>query len=590
MVAEGKQLDISRLTTTMRQDRLALAKFRTNRTAMVREYMGNNWNDDGTGREVPVNMVALYANIMGRSLMPNNPRVILSTFDSNQRPAVKSMQQWDNDEIIRMALKNTLQRIVLDGLFSIGIGMVALATPGDAAMSGWKQKAGGVFVDRVSLDDFVFDTHAQDFRECAYMGHRIRVPLAVVHDSKMYGKYRKDVTAQYDRPYNIEGDERLQTLGRGIYGPTTQEIEDYVDLWIVHVKRHNVIVTLPDDGMSGPHPMKDGEALNETSWLGPDGGPYHILSYGIVPDNAMPLAPIQNLVDLHRALNNSYRKLIRQGQRQKGITFVQGVANEDGTRVMNANDGDIIKVENPQGVSVKDFGGPNQALTMLAQNLKDTFDFMAGGLSLMGGLAPGSKTLGQDKMLNENASQSVKAMQDTTVSFTSEILTAMNWYFWYDPHSTMVSQRPVGNTSITTRVTPQMRQGPMPEVQCDPYSLQHSTPEMRLGFLNQMVATVQPMMALLQQQGIFFDVNYWLKKAAEYGNSPDLGQMFTIRTPQPAQGSPDPSGGMGSSGPAETTRNYVRRSVGQDTPNNRQADLANSAAQGARQNEEANAA
>lgn len=582
---------MARLTTTMRQDRLALARFRTNRAMMVREYMGNNWNDDGTGREVPVNMVALYASIMGRNLMPNNPRCMLSTFDVRQKPAVKAMQLWDNDEIVRMDLKTTLQRIVLDGLFSIGIGMVALATPGDAAMTGWKQKAGGVFVDRVSLDDFVFDTHAQDFRECAYMGHRIRVPIAVVHDSKMYGKYRKDVTAQYDRPYNIEGDERLQTLGRGIYGPTTQEIEDYVDLWIVHVRRHNVIVTIPDDGMSGPHPMRNGEALNETPWLGPDSGPYHILSYGIVPDNAMPLAPIQNLVDLHRALNNCYRKLIRQGQRQKSITFSQGGANEDGSRTMNANDGDIIKVENPAGISVKDFGGPNQALTILAQNLKDSFDFMAGGLSLMGGLGPQSKTLGQDKMLNENSSQSVKAMQDTTVSFTSDVLTAMNWYWWYDPHSTMVSQQSIGGgASITTRVTPQMRQGPMPDVACDPYSLQHSTPQMRLAFLNQMVATVQPMMQLLQQQGIFFDVNFWLQKAAEYGDSPDLGQMFTIRTPHPAQGGADSSGGMGSPGPAETTRNYVRRSVGADTQGSRQSDMMNQAAQGAKQNEEANAA
>lgn len=575
----------------MRQDRLALARFRTNRTAMVREYMGNNWNDDGTGREVPVNLISLYASIMGRNLMPNNPRVLLSTFDQRQKPAVKAMQRWDNDTIIRMDLKNTLQRIVLDGLFSIGIGMVALATPGDAAMTGWRQKAGGVFVDRVSLDDFVFDTHAQDFRECAYMGHRVRVPLEVVHESKMYGKYRKDVTAQYDRPYNIEGDQRLQTLGRGIYGPTVQEIEDYVDLWIVHVRRHGVIVTIPDDGMSGPRAMPNGEALSEKAWLGPEMGPYHVLSYGVVPDNAMPLAPIQNLVDLHRATNNCFRKLIRQGQRQKGITFVQGQANDDGTRVMNANDGDIIKVDNPQGVSVKDFGGPNQALTLLAQSLKDTFDFMAGGLSLMGGLGPQSKTLGQDKMLNENSSQSVKYMQDTTVGFTSDVLTAMNWYWWYDPHSIMVSQDHIGGgMTVTTAVTPQMRQGPMPEVMCDPYSLQHDTPQGKLQFLNQMVATVQPMMALLQQQGIFFDINFWLQKVAEYGNSPDLGQMFTIRTPQPAQGGPDQSGAPSVGGPAETTRNYVRRSLGQDTQGNRQNDMMNMASAGARQNEEANAA
>ncbi len=358
----------------------------------------------------------------------------------------------------------------------------------------------------------------------------------------------------------------------------------------MHIRRHGVVVTIPDDGMSGPRTLPNGDALHEQKWLGPEKGPYHVLAYGVVPDNAMPSAPIQNLLDLHRATNNCFRKLIRQGQRQKGLTFVQGAANEDGSRVMNANDGDIIKVDNAAAVNVKDFGGPNQALTQLAENLKNTFDFMAGGLSLMGGLGPQSKTLGQDKMLNENSSHSVKDMQDVTIDFTSDILTAMNWYWWYDPISVRMAEEKLSSgTSIQTRITPQMRQGPMPDVACDPYSLQHSTPQMRLQFLNQIVASVQPMMQLLQQQGIFFDVNFWLQKVAEYGDAPDLGQMFTIRTPQPAQGGTDQSGSVSGS-PAETTRNYVRRSIGSDTQANQKSDMMNMAAAGARQNEEANAA
>lgn len=583
-------IDIPRLCTTMRQDRLDLQSFRVNRKNLVDEYRGNNWGS-GIGRERPLNMTALYASIMGRNLIAKNPRVMLSTFDVSQKPAVKAMQLWGNDQIVKMRLENTLKRIVFDGLFSIGIGMIGVATPADAAMLGWRQRAGACFVDRVSLDDFVFDTHAQDFSECAYMGHRIRVPLEVIRESKMYGPERKNLTAQNDKTYNLEGDERLAAIGRGIYGPTIQEIEDYVDLWVVHVRRHGVILTLADDDVTGAGYRGKKECLLEQKWIGREKGPYEILSYGIVLDNAMPLAPIQNLVDLDRALNNCYRKLTRQGQRQKSLTYVQGAANEDGSRTMNANDGDIVKVDNPQGISVKDFGGPNQGLYQLAVNLKDTFDFMAGGLSLMGGLGPQSKTLGQDKMLNENSSHSVKDMQDTTVNFTSEVLQAMFWYFWYDPQSTYTAEKPISGTglSVTSHVTPQMRRGPMPDVECDPYSLQHSTPQMRLQFLNQMVATVQPMMQLLQQQGIYFDVNFWLQKAAEYGDAPDLGQMFTIRAPQPAQGGSGQSGGMGASGPAETTRNYVRRSLGSDTGANRQSEGMNWAAQGAKQNEEANA-
>lgn len=584
----GRSVDIPRLCQAMRTDRIALQRFRSNRREMVREYLGNNWNDEGTGREVPMNLIALYAGIMTRALVPKNPRVLLSTFSVGQRPAVKGMQRWVNQQIVKMNFAETIKRIVLDALFSVGVCKVALATPADAANVGWRLKAGGVFAERVDLDDWVFDTHARDFDEVAYMGHRIRVPLLAIRDSQLYNsKARRLLMPQYDQPYNLDGDERISTLGRGLWGTTTEEIEDYVDLWEIYLPRHRLVITLADDQMTGAAGYGPGvnEALRVQNWLGPDRGPYRVLSYMTVPGNAMGKGPAQDLIDLHRADNNIYRKLIRQAHRFKENTFVYGEANEDGTRVMQSNDGDLIKVEQPDKIQTRSWGGPNEQLQMLASHLKDQFDFMAGGLSLMGGLAPQSKTLGQDKMLNENSSHQVQDMQQSTIGFVSEVLECMNWFFWYDPNTVQRSEIPLGGSgrSMTTQVRPADRVGPMPDVSVDPYSMLHQSPQERLAFLNQTVEMITPMMPLLQQQGIFFDVNTWMRKISEYGDSPDLTQMFSLREPIQQSSGGQGGGDQMNSMPGNTTRNYNRRSIGMDTPANRQNDMQNALRQSSSQ-------
>jgi len=79
------------------------------------------------------------------------------------------------------------------------------------------------------------------------------------------------------------------------------------------------------------------------------------------------------------------------------------------------------------------------------------------------------------------------------------------------------------------------------------------------------------MMQLLQSQGVQFDVATWLKKRAAYLDMPDLPEIVTMGEP-PQQETQAPAQ---TSGPAETTRNYVRRSVGQNTPANKNGDLMN---------------
>lgn len=566
----------------MHHDRLVLRTYRANRREMVRQFVGKNYSDEGTKEPIPVNLISLYVSVVARNLIAKNPRVMLSTFNASDKPMVCAMEAWVNKEIESLRLANSIQRVVLDALFSVGIMKIALATPADAACMSWRLQAGAPFCERVDLDDFIFDTHARDFDEVSYIGHRFRPPLEVIRDSKIYSKGRKDLSASTDSPYNLEGDERISRIGRGYVASDAEEFEDRVDLWEIYLPREKVVLTLADDAVNGSVSDQGGTPapLREQDWIGHDLGPYRLLSYGIVPGNPMPKGPIQDLFDSHLAVNNIYRKAIRQAERQKENTFVQGGATEDGSRIMESSDGQILRVDNPDKIITRVMGGPNQQNLLFGQHLKDVFSWCAGNLDIMGGLSPQSRTATQDTMLDKNSTRAIADMQDRTVQFTADTLKCLCWYWYHDPFKVQKVRHSIGGVSeITRTITPERRMKAKwddLEIQVDPYSMQHQTPQTRAQALTQLVQTIiMPMQQLLQQAGVAFDVNAYLAKMAKYMDQPDLQDLLTMRTP-PDTGGGAPEGDAGAPGkPPETKRTYERRSVGQDTMANRQSEFAN---------------
>lgn len=589
MARKSPDLNLPSLCEAIYHARRDLEVFRVERKQAVRQYVGGHWSMEGAPGKVPVNLISLYTNIVGRSLIPKEPRVMMSTFNQQAKPTVKAMQDWANLEIVKMGLDATLQRVVIDSLYSLGICKVALVDPAHSSLWGWNIPAGSAFAERVDLDDFVFDTHARDFREAAFIGHRYRVPLAAVKDDRMYSSARKDLQATEDSNYNREGDIRINTMQRG-QNSWKREYEDMVDLWEIYLPRHGVVVTLAHDAVIGSVGGEGGSGnpkpLREVDWIGPDEGPYHFLSLGIVPGNAMPKSPIQDLIDLHTVTNELYTKLMRQGERQKEVLAVQGQADVDGKRIMDANDGDIVRLDNPERTKVANFGGPNQSNLQLAIHLKDVFSYMAGNLDAMGGLSPQAKTLGQDKMLMESASRTVTDMQQTAINFVSGVCRALGWYWWHDPKKVMRVEHKVNGlpeSAITRSVYPKGSGGQLLtrdadwddlNLAVDPYSLQHSTPSQKLSSLMQVVQqVVLPMQPALQQAGVAFDIVKLLTIMGEWMNLPELADIVTIQQP-PAQpegpGEPEQPGM-----PASTSREYVRRSLGGDTADTRQKELAN---------------
>jgi hypothetical protein len=559
--------DAGRLTAAMKRGRQALEVFRKNRRNMVRQYVGANWSEDGTTEQVPLNLLALFVEIVSRNLVAKNPRVLLTTHNAAARRTVDVMGQWMNDELENGDVAQTLHRVVVDALFSIGIAKVALATPADVALAGYSTDAGAPFVERVDLDDFVFDVYCRDFSEAGFLGHRYRVPRDAAESF-----FHATIEPTETRDYNAEGDERIAVLGRGQQGER-EEYEDHVDLWEVYCPRKRSVKTFRSDEWGEPQVEKDGGPLHEQPWVGPDCGPYHFLCFGVVPGNAMPKAPIQDLFDLHLAVNLIYRKSIRQARDQKRVTLLAGsLTDAEQETIVTMPDGGAARISNLQGVMTVDMNGPNAPNAQFGLHLNDLFSRQAGNLDMLGGLAPQAKTAKQDAMLNANSSQKMASMLETTQTFVSAVAKAMGWYHWRDPFRTRTaSEHPPGvpEAAITRAVTPQDRMRVAWDdvrFRVDPYSYRFKSPEQRAGDLKGvMTELVLPMAQMLQQQGEGPDLAHFLKKMAEYLDIPDLPDVVkAVLPPEPAQGGGGESHDRAM--PLNTEREYTRRSIGGDSP------------------------
>ena len=558
---------ISRLSEKVLEDFSGLSTFRQTRFDMVQECAGHRYGDNGARRPVKLNLMALYQATVARNLISKSPKIHLGTFQKEHRPAVNAMESWCNRQIERQRLAETFQRIVIDAMYGPGIAKISLASPADAAMTAWGQKAGTARIQRIDLDDFVYDLNAKDFSEPEFIGHRLRVPIRVAR--KMYGRSAK-FEQRSDPDYNDDGDERIGRLTRNYSG--FKELEDHVELWEIYLPRHRMIVILSADCVY--RTGRDGldKPLWSHRWIGRDSGPYEILSFGIVPGNAMPKAPFMDLFDIHMDCNNAKRKSIESMRDVKELTAVRRNNDGDMRVVMNSKHLDMIPLDDPDGVRPFMTGGKSvQFLEAGANARKEDFSFIGGNLELMAGRSQQAGTAHQEELLQRNSSASIADMQDRVSAWLEKCIASFVWYGWHDPRAVYeVPFDEVPGVELVRKVHPaghptMGRNAEFDELDLRivPFSYQAKTPAETLAFMNAVVDRAMPMMPLLQSQGIIFDANFWMNALAKLGDCPDLAQLFI--TSEPPEGDEAKSLPHDKIMPSNTTRTVNRVNASQRT-------------------------
>jgi hypothetical protein len=311
------------------------------------------------------------------------------------------------------------------------------------------------------------------------------------------------------------------------------DYHEYVDLWEIWLPQENLIVTLPVEGDS---------ILDVKEWEGSERGPYELLGFNVVPNNIMPLAPVAQWTDIHELSNRVFRKLGRQADRQKTVTGYKAGREADASRVRDANDGEMIRMDDPASVAEFKMGGIDQASMAFSIALKDLFNWQAGNLDIIGGLSPASDTAKQDEMMGDSASKRFQDMQAQTVKFATANIRKLAKYLWDDPIVEIPITKEVEGLGIeieTAFIPSEMPAEFMDyNISIEPYSLQVQTPNGKFNSVMEVINQVyMPLLPLMEQQGAVIDLEELSKLIADYKNLPELTRIIKFQNQQsgPAQ-------------------------------------------------------
>lgn len=545
-----------RLRDAMDKSRRLLKPFRDNRVDFIKQYVGSHYSDDGARDRVPVNLIELATNIYARQLSAKSPKVLVATYKQEIKPKASLLELAINHLLSEIWFDKTMRMVVLDALFGVGIIKVGMYSHGKVEVDGFTHDVGQPFADAVHLDDWVHDMSARRYDEVQFAGNRYRLPLEYVQEAEEFDKKaRQGLKAtrkgEYDRG---ESGDSADSISQGDT-PDKDEYVDFVELWDLWLPMENLVITLPCGG---------GAPLREIEWEGPEPGPFHMLGFSEVPNNIMPLPPASLWLDLHDLSNRIFRKLGRQGERQKTILGIQDGAARDGELIVKAEDGDAIRMDNPGQAREYRFGGIDQPNMAFFLQLVDKFSYMNGNLDSLGGLSPQAQTLGQDEMLARSASKRVADMQDRVEGFVTNVIKSLAFYLWNDPLINLPLVKRMANTdiSVPVRFTPEDREGDFLDynIEIEPYSMQHESPGTRLQTINGLMNNVlMPLAGPMAQQGIQVNFEGLLKLIAKYSNMPEVSEIITFvgqQATMPPQGAD--GGQVAPAQPPVTTRNYVR--------------------------------
>lgn len=548
--------DYGKFKEAFRTAREALQPFRENRLNALRQYVGDKYSWNGAKEPVPVNMLKMLVETNTTNLLSGVPQVMITTKHKQLAPYAQSMQLAVNQALKDARPVQHFQEAISDSMFVMGIMKVGIADEIDQSTDS-VSFAGGVFMSPVSLDDFAMDMSVRSIRAASWYGCRYTAPKEL-----MEKVYKTEIEPRDTTWTNESGDER-DDLAR--YPSASRNVDEYErksEAWEIYFPFENKIRIYEnsEDGL--------GKELDEYDYEGPASGPYAFLYYAKPTNSAMPVAPVMDMIDLHMSANKLWRKADRQAQRQKYVGVVGTTGEDDGRRVVQASDGQMIRLDDPKAVGNVNFGGVNPDNINFFNMVWQQFNMFGNNLSVLAGLGAQSPTATQDTLLHNAANKIVARMQASTIQFTREIIEKIIWYMWNDPVLEMQVRKKVDNTDIVVESVwgPSERMGDFMayNIEVNPHSLRAMSPGERMAGIQGYLANVMmPMMPFIQQQGGVPNAEVIAKTWSELSGDPVIND-FIQWTGAPTT-SPDPPMTPPSKPPGGTRR-YERISRAADNP------------------------
>jgi len=404
-----------------------LENFRNARLLFLRNYVGQYYDKDrGSIGTEPLNMIFNAIRVLVPNLVMTLPKHTIRADFLAYREYAELLAMALNYSDKEIGMRDIYRRWVVDSLFCMGIVKTGMCESNRVIFFDEDDRVdpGTVYTEIVNFDNFVF-SKCDDLRHATWVGDRIRVPRQQLLDS---GLYNNDLVKQLPKS-GTEVDDGSEKLSRRNVSKNQEiDLQDDVDVVEIWIPNANALVTVP-----GSRTTFD-EYLRIADYYGPEEGPYTYLKMTPpVPDNPIPIAPVAMWNDLHMLANRMAVKIVQQAERQKDVLGYKPSAADDAQEILDSEDGDTIKLNEPKGAQMFSFGGQQRSNEAHIQQLMLWFNLMSGNTEALGGLRENSATATQAQILAANQSIGIGDMKDITYQAVAEEARKRAWYMHSDP-------------------------------------------------------------------------------------------------------------------------------------------------------------
>lgn len=531
-----------------------LEPFRNLNRNLIREYAGPAYGDSTQKRKY-LNVTAMMVDAYMMMLAANRPRVEVTTRMQSLQAYAKHYSVGLNNLLEEIGLEFTVRRWVLDAFFSVGIVKVHRKSSREVEFENniWMDP-GTPFASNVSLDNFVYDMGAKSWGEVRWAGDMYRIPLDDIKAGVERGVYDPEVAESVvaTSKYHVK-DDRVEEFSRG----NETDLDDFmpmVDLADIWIAREKKVYTFVVDKRSSFCIKK--KPLASMDWLDTTSGPYHVLGFGDIPDNIMPVGPAVHMDELDRLINQIMRKQARQAMRQKDHVIFGPTSADTAKRMQKHPDGGMYAGDASAIANVSE-GGANAANQQFLINLLDLYNRFSGNVETMLGLGAQSDTVGQEQLIHDASNRKVGAMQSRVMDATRRLISALAFELWNDQFMVIAGQIDVAGYQVDATLKPGDRAGNFWDYNFEPnvYSMSYRPPVQQADMLMSLMERVyMPLQQNIAMQGGIIDVAVLNEELASKLDADYLRNIIKFNNP-PQTDEAKPSTGVQA---PNTTRTYER--------------------------------
>jgi hypothetical protein len=391
-------------------------------------------------------------------------------------------------------------------------------------------KSGHPVIRVIHDSDYIGDPMAKTRDDFIFEGDVYKLPTDYAKDL-FAGKdqFGNQIADYISADCKLTNDFSLEKIFEPDFNMEKLALRDYTTFIDLYLYDENSIVTIMPDG-------KKAKILRTIENDGPE-SPYTYLGYKYFPGCSVPIPPAWFWHDQDVSINIVAKTGREQAESQKDVIFADMPSKKAAEAGVNAKNMDVIVTKDPKdGIQKISFGGINPDNLGWMNFVELLFNQSGGTPEVMRGTGAEAPTLGQERMIFQNASRIVNNMYSRFHNFMETNLRKLAWRVWTDPLTSI----PVIKDIPGFGKLPQIFDSP--EKVGDfydfvftivPYSTQRLSPEMKYQRLFQFASQwILPTLPLSQQQGAEFDIPEATERMGNYLGFDDFGHLYKTAVPK----------------------------------------------------------